>query len=992
MKIAMNNSFAQYKRIQAILAQVAPDWKFDKREFNRENAEKLVCLCVFLLDALFKGENIMRKKNLQLPAGRDHFSADPLALMENINLYLNAFHTQVLSFSRNERQTFTFIIENLIDYLRGIASQDDEKEKKKAFLDNRFWIENFFKAIDQKFTGAIVANRKAVIRNLFASEPPFHQELIFTHSLASFSLFPFLVLQDGRGLFLCGAAGGGELAFRELVTMAETRLRSEDAVARLAEFALANFAFPLLESLPPRQAVDAAHSPLGHWEAIQQAFRKQRESLFSESAAIVNEIPFEDFNLPLLYLLQVRNLLQLNRPFECKRLLQKFLLFYPHYADGYEILGDLYAKEENADLAVSFYEKALTIAQNRGAGEKLKHLREAAERNKAKPEAVRSDLYMDLTEMSLQAEEKIVPREKELRQVIEILISDTRRNVLLVGDRGVGKSTLIRALAQKIVCGEVPDALKEKRVKEINFVALLTGSKYRGQFEEKVLKFFQEFKSQNAILVLEDIHLMMASGAARGTSLDLVNILKQFLRENSIQIIATTDYEEFKNTLEKDNSFMGHLQRIIVNEMSAEETRRILAHLAEETLTRENVRVSPAVIDAVVENAKRSIRERRLPDSAVMVLERAVAKVKLRRGVAGGNGMEIQDSDVAEVLADILNLPETAVSVSLKSRLLGLKENLRQRLIGQDEALERMVSSIVTAKLELSVKKNRPGGVFLFIGPTGVGKTETAIALSESLYGSQDYLIRIDMSEYMEKFTYSRFIGAAPGYVGYYDANQLTDKVRQNPFSIILLDEVEKADSQLLNIFLQVFDAGRLTDARGNVVDFSKTIIIMTSNIGTALFSKAHMGYQGNLDSSDVSRLSLIKSLKRYFSPEFLNRIDEIIVFNHLAHDDVRQIIRLQLQEVRRELERQGKELAVRDEVVDFIAREGYSVEYGARNIARVLKKELLEKIAHISLDKEWECSRSVVCRLRDGAVEVSLERLGAAVGGERLFEGEEGR
>jgi ATP-dependent Clp protease ATP-binding subunit ClpC len=322
----------------------------------------------------------------------------------------------------------------------------------------------------------------------------------------------------------------------------------------------------------------------------------------------------------------------------------------------------------------------------------------------------------------------------------------------------------------------------------------------------------------------------------------------------------------------------------------------------------------------------------------------------------------------------------------LKSRLSSLRANILKRIVGQDEAVAKMVSSVITSKLGYDVKKNRPDGVFLFVGPTGVGKTETAIALSEALYGSPDYLIRIDMSEYMEKFTYSRFVGAAPGYVGYYDANQLTDKVRQNPYSVILLDEVEKADAQLLNIFLQVFDAGRLTDARGNVIDFSKTTIIMTSNIGTSLFSKANMGYKSGPEGTSVSRATLIKSLKKYFSPEFLNRIDEIIVFRHLHNDDIKAIIGIQLREVRRDLERQGKELVVPDDVLVHIAARGYSLEYGARNLNRVLKKELLEKIAYLSLEKEWEDARCLVCRLHDDEIEIIPEPVATTFSAERLL------
>jgi ATP-dependent Clp protease ATP-binding subunit ClpC len=467
---------------------------------------------------------------------------------------------------------------------------------------------------------------------------------------------------------------------------------------------------------------------------------------------------------------------------------------------------------------------------------------------------------------------------------------------------------------------------------------------------------------------------MISSGVARGTSLDLVNILKQFLRENSIQVIATTNYEEFKNTIEKDNSLTGFFQKIIVNELPIEGTVKILKNLAKNIFLQEDIILSEDAIADIAEGAKRNIREKKLPDSAIMVLERAVSKVKYKTHMGETNELKVNQSDIMEVLSGILNLPESNIPLSLKSRLIHLQENLRKEIVGQDDSLEKISGSIITSKMNFDIKPNRPDGVFLFIGPTGVGKTETAIALTKALYGTDDYLIRIDMSEYMEKFTYSRFVGAAPGYVGYMDANQLTDRVRQNPFSVILLDEIEKADSQLLNIFLQVFDAGRLTDARGNVVDFSHTTIIMTSNIGTSLFSRAQMGYQGDVEGSSVSRQSLIKALKKYFSPEFLNRVDEILVFKHLDEDNIKKIINIQLQGTREYLEKIDKELVFKDEVLDYLVKIGYSKEYGARHISRALKSNLLEKIANISLEKEWEYAKYIVCSLYKNEIEVNLE------------------
>jgi ATP-dependent Clp protease ATP-binding subunit ClpA len=974
----MDSHFGKYGRMDQFFSVYFPDFKFEKREFNKENADLLLLRLIYTLDGLFKAENLTRKKNFQLLAGKSFFTNNTFQILENIIAYLQIFDTQVLSVSKTERQTLAFILENIGDYLKNDKLQADDKVKKNLFNDYKFWIENLFKLFDKKISGSITLKQNPAIKKHDTAGNVFETELIYANANINFSLSPFFVFNAEQVFSLTRTAANG-IIYSNMASGAEMVVNDAGLHQKTCEFSLANFCFADLEFLLPQLKNDAGGF-LGKWREIEAAYRQQQLKLFAESLLLLEEAAFEDFKMPLIYLLQIKNLANLNRNLEMKRLLQKFLLFYPFYAEGNEMIGDVYWQEENVELALSFYEKALLIAQSKNLGEKIKKIRETLDKGKSKPEVQKNDAFFDITETVIQQEERIIGRAKELRQMIEILISNSKRNLLLIGERGAGKSALIRLLAQKIIFEEVPPELKDKKIKEINFVSLLTGSKYRGQFEEKVLKLLQEFKSQNSILVLEDIHLMMSTGAARGTSLDLVNILKNFLRDNSIQVIATTDYEEFKNTVEKDNSLLGYFQKIIVNELSLENTRKILKNLANLVVTADNLLVSNQIIEAIVESAKRDFRERKLPDSAIMLLERCIAKVKLKNIAAQAGPNKIEESDVVEVLSDIGNLPETNISISLKNRLIALPANILKRIVGQDEAIAKMVSSVITSKLGYDIKKNRPHGVFMFIGPTGVGKTETAIALSEALYGSQDYLIRIDMSEYMEKFTYSRFVGAAPGYVGYYDANQLTDKVRQNPYSIILLDEIEKADAQLLNIFLQVFDAGRLTDARGNVIDFSKTTIIMTSNIGTALFSKANMGYKSNLEGANVSRATLIKSLKKYFSPEFLNRIDEIIIFRHLHNIDIKAIIDIHLREIRHDLEKQGKELVIKDDVLDSIARKGYSLEYGARNLTRVLKKELLEKIAYLSLEKEWDDARFLICRLINDETEIVLEAIDSTV------------
>lgn len=947
----------------------------EKNELNKADAERLIRSLVLIIDGLIKAENLYKKRNLILPGGRSYFSGDVVEVMTNINLYLYKFETKVLNFTRTERQTFIFILENVIDYFKNTASYANQKDKRNLFLDYRFWIENFFKIIDQKLSGVLSTDKAVNLKNIFNTGESLKSQLVFTTGGSSFNIMPFVISVGAQYLFLAGITDTG-LIYRDIDYEKDIIVNNNEYETLVFEFMFANFDFSRAGLLKDRVTGNAINPLVQSLDLIWKACDYHRDRRFKESCDLLREIVLENLNLPLVYLLQIKNLVNINRVFEVKQLMQKFILLYPYYVDAYEIMGDIYLKEENLELALNFYEKVLMLTQNKRVAEKLKGVKEAFSRYKGKPVQQQNEYFYDITEAVFQSDEEILLREKEHRQMIEILMSNSRRNVLLVGDSGVGKTALIKLLSRNIHEGSVPPYLKEKRLKEINFVSLLTGSKYRGQFEEKALRLLQEFKKQNSILVMEDMHLMMSSGGARGTSLDLVNILKQFLRENTIQVIATTSYEEYKNTIEKDNALLGFFQKITVGELSVEDTKIVLNNLAKSVFDKDKIQVSGDIIDIIIESAKRDVREKKLPDSAVMIFERVIARVKIKAFNEELTRMNVEPSDVAEVLSDMLNLPESNIAVSLKERLSGLKDALLSQIVGQDHCIERVIANIITAKLNFDIKKNRPDGVFLFIGPTGVGKTETAIALAKALYGSTDYLIRIDMSEYMERFTYSRFVGAAPGYVGYMDPNQLTDKVRQNPYSIILLDEVEKADSQLLNIFLQVFDAGRLTDARGNIVDFSHTTIIMTSNIGTSLFSKIQLGYQSDLDGAHVSHASLLKALKKYFSPEFLNRIDEVVIFDHLKRDGIKKIISIHLAGVFEQFEKMDKELIIKDEVIDFIIESGYSREYGARHIARTLRKHIMEKVAHCSLEKEWEEARQVICSMSDGEVVVTIMNL----------------
>jgi len=896
----MNIQYNQLKKIDTFLSYFFPQLNFGLRELDRPNSERLIGYLTIIIDTLIKGENLYKKRNFILPEGKSLFSADIIDLMQNISLYLYKFDTTIFAFTRTERQTFIFIIENIIDYFKRGRFFADKKEQKNLFIDYRFWVENFFKMFNQKITGSLYSSKKLNLKNFFYSNDNLNNELIYSNTSISFSISPFIISRENKNYYLSHVIDG-ELFYKDITSddQKDLVIKNSKYDLKVYELLFANFEFTTAKLFIEKLAKER-HVLLDKAQEIENSYNYHKEKLFTESYELIKDITLESVDLPLVYLLQIKNLININRFFEVKKLLQKFVTLYPYYADGYELMGDVYLKEEDFEMSLNYFEKALKITQNKRIAEKLKKIRDSIEKHREKSSKQKSDNFYDISESVFHNEEKILKREKELRQMGEILLSGSRRNVMLVGDSGVGKTTLIKRLALDIINGDVPEQLKNIRLKEINFVSLLTGSKYRGQFEEKVLKLFNDFKTQPAILVLEDIHMMITSGAPRGTSLDLVNILKQFLREKSIQVIATTNYEEFKNTIEKDMALMGFFQKVTVNEMNDSDIRKVLKNLAEDIFSREKVIVSEEIIDQIIESARRDVRDKKCPDSAIMIFERAVAKVKLKSFTDDVNKCKVEPSDVAEVLSDILNLPESNLPLSLKERLLNLDGNLLTQVVGQDKSIERMSAAIITAKMEFDTKRNRPDGVFLFIGPTGVGKTHLAKILARYLFDSEDALVRIDMSEYMEKFAVSRLVGAPPGYVGYEEGGQLTEKVRRKPYSIVLLDEIEKAHPDVYHLLLQVLDDGLITDSLGRRIDFKNTIIIMTSNIGSRQLKEfGHgVGFNTSAKMSGKGKHAqgvIENALKKTFAPEFLNRIDDIVIFDSLEREDIHKIINIVL-------------------------------------------------------------------------------------------------
>ncbi len=977
----MNKFFNTLSNLNDILSVFFPKLKTSRLEFNEKNSKMLLFKLILIIDAITKSENLYKKRNIFLLENNYWLNLDPIKSLERIALYIRKFDPLSFKMSKTDRQTFLFVIENIVDYLKQDKPLQDSEDRRKLFYEYRFWVENFFKLFDQKIIGEI----EIIQTEINDSQAHFNMidNFYYSNNKVNIPLFPFAFKTEGNLLFAAGHTEHGVTIYDEDLKEWKS-INYIDLDKSLFEFMIFNLRLNDAEYFKSKLG-DSDDIFVTHFQKISDAMMHSNNKQYYKSYELLNGLSLERLDHPLLYLFQIRNLAYLNKVYETKQLLERFIILFPYYSEGYELMGDIHSKEENYEAALSQYKKSLSIFQNKIISEKIKKCSNLAKSKEEAKSISKDEVFYDISDEVEKKEPHFLHREKEIKQLIEILSSESKKNVLMIGESGVGKSSLIKFLAQKIIKGQVPDALYNYKVKEINFVSLLTGSKYRGQFEEKGLKLLHDLRDSKTILVLEDIHLMMTSAASRGTSLDFISILKPFLRNGSVQVIASTNSEEFKNTVERDNSLLGFFQKLIINQLTHRETEEILSERADELSIKHSFVVSKSLIEEIVRSAKVNIRNRMLPDSAIMILERCVAKQVYKNMSLNCFESELTMPLLSEVLSDMLNLPESFLSLSIKERLSGLKDALKKKIKGQDEALEKVSKGVITSKLGFEVNENKPDGVFLFIGPTGVGKTETALSLAKVLYGADDYLIRLDMSEYMEKYTYSRFVGAAPGYVGYNDANQLTDKVRLNPFSVILIDEVEKGDKQLLNIFLQIFDAGRLTDARGNVVDFSNTTIIMTSNIGTDLYSKVQMGYQGDSDGNPVSKVSLNKSLKKFFSPEFLNRIDEVVVFNPLEKENIIEIIRDQVKVIEQKLKGEGKDLLIEDEVIEVIAERGYSKEYGARHISREIKIGLLEKIAEQSLTDGWEFGNTVFCTVEKNEITVKILNSGIQIEGKGM-------
>lgn len=641
----------------------------------------------------------------------------------------------------------------------------------------------------------------------------------------------------------------------------------------------------------------------------------------------------------------------------------------------------------------------------------------------------------NLTQMAADGKlDPVVGRQQEIERVIQILGRRTKNNPVLIGEPGVGKTAIAEGLAQRIANSDIPDILQEKRVMTLDIGLLVAGTKYRGEFEERLKKIMDEIRqAANVILVIDEVHTLIGAGAAEG-AIDAANILKPALARGELQCIGATTLDEYRKHIERDAALERRFQPVMVGEPSVEETIEILYGLRERYEKHHKLKISDDALDAAAKLSDRYISDRYLPDKAIDLIDEAGSRVRLinsqlppaakeldkelrqvlkdkddavrgqdfdRAGELRDREMEIKaeiraisqskksestdeddspvvdEEDIAHIVASWTGVPVSKLTESESEKLLHMEDTLHQRLIGQDEAVRAISRAIRRARVGLK-NPNRPIASFIFSGPTGVGKTELTKALAAYFFGSEEAMIRLDMSEYMERHTVSKLIGSPPGYVGYNEGGQLTEAVRRRPYTVILFDEIEKAHPDVFNMLLQILEDGRLTDAKGRTVDFKNTLLIMTSNIGSRVIEKGGGGFGFEFDGDEAdSQYNRIRSLvneelKQYFRPEFLNRLDEIIVFRQLTKDEVKEIADLLLEEVFSRLTEKGIALEVTERFKERLVEEGYNPSYGARPLRRAIMRLLEDSLAEEMLaGKVKEGDSAIVDVDEDGQVKI---------------------
>ncbi|AXI01376.1 ATP-dependent Clp protease ATP-binding subunit [Sporosarcina sp. PTS2304] len=642
-------------------------------------------------------------------------------------------------------------------------------------------------------------------------------------------------------------------------------------------------------------------------------------------------------------------------------------------------------------------------------------------------------LARDLTEIAREGTlDPVIGRSKEIMRVIEVLARRTKNNPVLIGEPGVGKTAIAEGLAQQVVNNEVPEILRDKRVMTLDMGTVVAGTKYRGEFEDRMKKVMEEIRQAgNIILFIDELHTLIGAGGAEG-AIDASNILKPSLARGELQCIGATTLDEYRKYIEKDAALERRFQPIQVDEPTVEETIQIIKGLRDRYEAHHRVKITDEAVEAAAKMSDRYISDRFLPDKAIDLIDEAGSKVRLRsyttppnlkelevkleairseknaavqsqefekaasyrdkeqkmkeelettkaawKEKQGKTESEVTVNDIASVVAMWTGVPVDKIAETESAKLLNMEEILHERVIGQNEAVLAISKAIRRARAGLKDPK-RPIGSFIFLGPTGVGKTELGRALAEVMFGDEDAMIRIDMSEYMEKHATSRLVGSPPGYVGYEEGGQLTEKVRRKPYSVVLLDEIEKAHPDVFNILLQVLEDGRLTDSKGRTVDFRNTVIIMTSNVGaTELKKNRYVGFNiGDGDSGyEDMKEKMLAELKKAFRPEFLNRVDDMIVFHSLEKEHLRQIVSLMANELSKRLAEQDIELVLTEAAMDKITDEGYDPEYGARPLRRALQKHVEDRLSEELLEGKVLMGEKVIIDVEDEKFVVKTEK-----------------
>ncbi len=558
----------------------------------------------------------------------------------------------------------------------------------------------------------------------------------------------------------------------------------------------------------------------------------------------------------------------------------------------------------------------------------------------------------DLT--ALAREEKLTPligREREIAGMMEILCRQTKRNPILVGEPGVGKTALAEGLAQRVAEGQVPAQLKDKRVVELSISALAAGASAMGEFEKRLQAVVREAKSAGDVVIfIDEVHALVGAGGQPGLQ-DAATILKPALSRGEITCIGATTTHDYRKYVEKDGALARRFQPVSVKEPDRDTTLDILAMLAPRHESHFGVKIEPDILHEIYELTRRYLKNHHYPDKAIDLLERASARAMLSRG----EGAQVTSDTLRSVLSDMTGIPLERLDSDEMARYLRMEDSLKQRVIGQDTAVEAVAGLVRLTKRRLDLSPRQPDGVFLFVGPTGVGKTELSKALTEFLFGDEERLIRLDMSEFSEEFTISRLIGAPPGYVGYDQGGQLTERVRSQPFCVLLLDEIEKAHPVVLNLFLQVFDDGRLTDAQGRTVYFSDCTVIMTSNLGGDLWFRRPIGFGQEAVPITAAEETVVTQVRKRLPAEFISRIDEIVLFHPLDEETAIEIARLKLDRtIRRRFADEGIAITFDESVARYVVQHGFDPQLGARHLERVIQKEILEPLAAETYRPDW--------------------------------------